>query len=394
MHFYTSININYLPKARVLARSVKRYCPDAWFSLVFSDQWPADIDPENEPFDEIIRIKNLGIPVDNLPFWIYQHTVVELCTAVKGQALVKFLEEGSEKVLYLDPDIAVFHPLDELEQMLDTNDIILTPHQTFPENNKKDIINNEICSLQHGAYNFGFYAVHNTESGRKFAKWWRDRLIDYCYNDIPNGLFTDQKWGDLVPCMFDGVHILRDPGYNVSTWNLSNRTISKGDKGEILVNQRPLQFYHFSGFDSGAQAVMLELYGNDNPILLGLREWYIKQQDLEGQKIYGSAKSKYNYYDSGEKVDNLERTLLRNRKDLIQQYQNTNPYITGHKQSYYKWYKEKGYKANSEVSELERIYHSRSWKIACFISGAYIKCKKILYRGGSSEKRSTDIDEK
>ena len=46
MHFYTSININYLPKARALARSVKRYCPDAWFSLVFSDQWPADIDPE------------------------------------------------------------------------------------------------------------------------------------------------------------------------------------------------------------------------------------------------------------------------------------------------------------------------------------------------------------
>lgn len=381
MHFYTSININYLSKARVLAKSVKRHCPDARFSLVFSDQWPEDIDPGKEPFDEIILIENLGIPVDNLSFWIYQHTVVELCTAVKGQALVKFLEEGSEKVVYLDPDIVVFHPLDELERLLDTNDIILTPHQTLPENNEKDIVNNEICSLQHGAFNFGFYAVHNTHNGQKFARWWRDRLINYCYDDISNGLFTDQKWGDIVPCMFDGVHILRDPGYNVSTWNLSNRIITQSDNGEILVNQRPLLFYHFSGFDSGAQAIMLELYGNDNPILLGLREWYIEQQDLEGQKKYGLVKSKYNYYENGEKIDKLERQLLRERQDLLEQFKSTNPYIVEQKYSYYKWYQKTGHKDISEKTELERIYHSRSWKIACFISGVYIRCKKILYAG-------------
>ena len=86
MHFYTSININYLPKARVLAKSVKHYCKDAKFSLVFSDRLPDEIQAEQEPFDEIITVQELGIPVKNLDFWIYEHTVVELCTAVKGQA--------------------------------------------------------------------------------------------------------------------------------------------------------------------------------------------------------------------------------------------------------------------------------------------------------------------
>ena len=375
MHFYTSININYLSKARVLAKSVKQYCPDARFSLVFSDQWPSNIDPQKEPFDEIVLVEDLKIPVDNLSFWIYQHTVVELCTAVKGQALVRFLEEGSEKVVYLDPDIVVFHPLNELNDLLEIHDIILTPHQTSPERNKQDIINNEICSLQHGAYNFGFYAVHNSENGLKFARWWRDRLIDFCYDDIPNGLFTDQKWGDVVPCMFDGVYILRDPGYNVSTWNLSNRNITQNENKKLLVNKRPLQFYHFSGFDSGAQATMLAIYGNDNPILFDLREWYIERQNEEGQKIFGISKSKYNFYDNGESINKLERQLLRTRQDLTEHFKNTDPYVTNKKRSYYKWYKTEGYKANSEMTELEKIYHSRSWKIACFMGLSSFLCK-------------------
>ena len=72
MHFYTSININYLPKARILAKSVKKFCPDSKFSLVFSDVMPQEIEPQKEPFDEIITIDNLGLPVSNLNFWISQ----------------------------------------------------------------------------------------------------------------------------------------------------------------------------------------------------------------------------------------------------------------------------------------------------------------------------------
>src|SRR5262249_20641383 len=37
MHFFTSITTNYLPKARVLATSVKRFHPKAVFHLVCSD---------------------------------------------------------------------------------------------------------------------------------------------------------------------------------------------------------------------------------------------------------------------------------------------------------------------------------------------------------------------
>lgn len=340
MHFYTSININYLPKARVLASSIKEHCRNCKFSLILVDDIPEEINLENEPFDEIVSVDQLGIEVENLKLWIFQHTVVELCTAVKGPALVKFLMEGSDKVVYLDPDIAVFDDLDCLNQLLDEHDVIITPHQTIPERNKQDIINNEICSLKHGIYNFGFYAVKNSENGLRYAEWWRDRLIDFCYDDIPNGIFTDQRWGDLAPAMFDGIFIWKDPGCNVSTWNLTNRHITKQDD-TYYVNHSKLKFYHFSGFDSGDQKIMLDLYAKDNSYLFDLRDWYIEQQDAQEQKKYGNGygKSKFNYYDNGEIVKKEERRMIRERMDLLEYFKDTNPYVVEQERSYYHWYK-------------------------------------------------------
>lgn len=361
-----------MPKARVLAASVKKHCKNARFSLVLADAWPVDLQQDREPFDEIILVEELGIPVSNLSLWIFEHTVVELCTAIKGQALVNFLEKGSDKVVYLDPDIVVYDDLTDLERLLDENDIVLTPHQTLPETNKNDIIHNEICSLQHGTYNFGFYAVRNSDNGLKFARWWRDRLVDFCFDDIPNGIFTDQKWGDLVPAMFDGVCILRNPGYNVSTWNLSNRKVMKDSAGKIFVNNCPLQFYHFSGFDSGAQERMLNMYADGNPVLFEMREWYIKEQNKAGQQKYGQTPSIYNFYDNGEKIDKKERGLIRSREDLQRHFKAINPYVTVQERSFYDWYRKEGQK-QGENSELEAIYSSRSWKVAQCLSKIYGK---------------------
>ena len=43
----------------------------------------------------------------------------------------------------------------------------------------------------------------------KFANWWNNRLQLYCYDDIPRGIFTDQRWVDLAPAYFD-VYIMKN----------------------------------------------------------------------------------------------------------------------------------------------------------------------------------------
>lgn len=338
MHFFTSISNNYLPKARVLAKSVRQHCKDVKFSVILSDKIPKELILKDEPFDEILTIYDLNLSVGTVDTWIFIHSVVEICTAVKGQALVNFLESGSEKVVYLDPDIAVFDDLNELECLLDEHSVILTPHQSEPEQTEMDVLNNEVCSLKHGIYNFGFFAVRNSTEGLRFARWWRDRLMKHCFDDIPNGIFTDQRWGDFVPAFFEDSYILREPNYNVSTWNLTNRNVTKRSDFSFFVNGKPLQFYHFSGFDSGAQEIMLNVYGKDNPALWELRNWYIQRIAEEGQEKLGNLPSFFGYFSNGETVTAHHRYVLRNRPDVVKYLAGQSPYDVDAEKSYYNWY--------------------------------------------------------
>ena len=94
MLVYTSVTKSYLPKARVLAKSVKHFHPDWTFVLLYSDDLPVGFDLKQEPFDEVLTIEQLGIP--NWKAWVFGHAVVELCTAVKGPCLLYTSDAADE----------------------------------------------------------------------------------------------------------------------------------------------------------------------------------------------------------------------------------------------------------------------------------------------------------
>jgi len=75
MHIFTSITSNYIPKARVLARSVKEYVPGAVFHLLLCDDLPANFDLADEDFDALLLLDDLDI--ENRAAWIFQHRVGE-----------------------------------------------------------------------------------------------------------------------------------------------------------------------------------------------------------------------------------------------------------------------------------------------------------------------------
>jgi len=69
VHAYTSITTNYLPKARVLAESIKGVDPSVMFHLVLSDELPDGFELEHEPFDTIIFADSL--PIENFNSWVF-----------------------------------------------------------------------------------------------------------------------------------------------------------------------------------------------------------------------------------------------------------------------------------------------------------------------------------
>lgn len=334
VHCFTSASFSYLDRARILAETVKRYHPDWTLWLCLSDREPPGFtfDLHREPFDRLVRIEELGIP--DLDRWMFGHDLVELCTAVKGPMLCHVLKSGAKKIIYLDPDIALFGTLDEATSLLDDRSVVLTPHQVEPDQTPAAILDNEICSLKHGIYNLGFIAVSSCEEGVRFAHWWRDRLMSYCIDDIPSGLFTDQRWCDLVPAFFPGTKILRNPGYNVASWNLSQRPIVIDREGMITAGGSTLRFFHFTKVEH-VGAVMIERYAAGRFEVFELLHWYRRQLKKHKEQGIPPGWWAFKSFVDGTPITRECRRTYRFSPDLQARF--PNPYDST-PDSYQAWY--------------------------------------------------------
>lgn len=351
--YFTSITANYFAKARTLGETLKYHNSEARFVVVLSDYLPETVTLDEEPIDYILYSREFK-RIDNVNAFFFKHTVTELCTAVKAMAALEIIERfKADNVIYLDPDIAVFNSLFNLEQYFLDNSILLTPHQTKPEQLDRYVINNEILFLKRGTFNFGFFGVKNDSEGLRFLNWWNSRLFDYCFDDnydlLPElsqsgllGLFTDQKWGDLVPALFDRVKIIKEPGYNVCTWNLTQRVL-KVNGDQITVDGEPLYFFHFSGYDSGGHINELNnilAYDNRNTDVKKISKWYGEKLRENGEKEFSEVRFDRTCYSNGEVIRDFERKLYHIRKDIHHIEPFKDPFRVDDGICFYKWARE------------------------------------------------------
>jgi len=315
VHVFTSAALNYIPKVRMLFQSLRKHHPEWRLYLALADQLRSNVDLSQEPFDGVCSVADLDIP--EWRGWAFCHSIVELATAIKPFMLARLLKQpGCKKVIYLDPDIVVFSRLDDIDEALNEANIVLTPHQTRPERSLAAVMDNEICSLKHGIYNLGFIAVASTEVGHDFADWWSQRVYHFCRADIPNGLFTDQRWIDLVPAFFEGVAIMRSSRHNVATWNVTTRDLDILGPGQYMADGEPLGFYHFTGFDSGAHRIMAAKNACDNSAVHQLVDWYAKQTENLSHDPLAKEPWAFGAYSDGTPISKPQRLVYRERPDL------------------------------------------------------------------------------
>lgn len=155
LHACTIVSKNYLPFARVLARSFLAHHPGSRVFVLLVDRVDGAFEPAEEPF-ELVPLEALEIP--DLGGFVFKYTILELNTAVKPYLLQHLLErEGVERLVYLDPDILVFGRLAPVEGVLGESALVLTPHLTSPLDD--DRRPTELDILRSGAYNLGFIAL-------------------------------------------------------------------------------------------------------------------------------------------------------------------------------------------------------------------------------------------
>jgi hypothetical protein len=313
IHAFTSFSYSYLNRARVWAHSLKHLHPDWIIWAVITDKEPSGFifNLSNEPFDKFITAEDLF--GEEAETWLLGHDVVEACTAVKGRALIHIMSQSdAQKVLYFDPDTAVLNSMQPMIELLEDYSIVLTPHQVDPEpfDSHVAIIDNEIGSLKWGIFNLGFLAVSVDSEAKRFAHWWAERLQDWCHDRLDLGIFVDQKWCNLIPCFFDRVKVTRDPGYNVASWNLSQRDIAIDEHGALRVNGNLLRFFHFTKLGPIGDT-MTKRYAKDNIVVFELWAAYRRWIEANTDPRIPDGYWHYNYLKDGTPISKEMRLLHR-----------------------------------------------------------------------------------
>ncbi|HUP25279.1 MAG TPA: glycosyltransferase [Thermoanaerobaculia bacterium] len=325
---------NYLPFARVLARSFREHHPQGRFFVGLVDEIEEQFDPAAEPF-EMIEARDLGI--QDFAAFAFRYTILELSTAIKPALLRHLLALGASKLLYFDPDILVASPLEEVRDLLDDGNVVLTPHLDQPI--EDDRHPGELAILQSGAYNLGFIGLAASEETLRLLDWWHRRVYELCVVDIARGLFVDQKWIDLVPGLFQGVRVLAHPGHNVAYWNLHGRRVERARDGGFTVNGLPLRFFHFSGFDPQSPGAVSK---HQNRFTLGdlgdARALYHDYRDRLFAAGYREARSwpyAYGRFANGVRIPDAARVCYRGQGSSARR-RFGDPFATG-EGSFYRW---------------------------------------------------------
>lgn len=371
-HIFTSATLSYLPKVRVLARSLKEHHPECKFILVLSDELDESLDLNMEHIDEVLPASQLGIA--GWRSWAFAHSIVDLSTGIKPFALLKFMARPEcDRVIYIDPDIALFSRFDSILEKLKTANLVLTPHQTCPGPTSLLSLETELASLNYGVYNLGFFGVNKTEVGKSFANWWAERVYRFCRVDPERGMFVDQRWVDLVPPIFDGVEIIRSSRYNLAPWNLSTRKLTGNAREGFRVDGEPLGFFHFSKVDKASyrQAIKKELYQNKS--IAEIVEWYEKETESFSNDPVVKSPWAFGQFSNGELIFLAQRNKYREREDLQARF--PDPFDCSQPDNYYRWWMKntridwreiKKYTSRFiKIKNCRKKMVGRIWKIFC-----------------------------
>lgn len=277
---FTSINSNYIDKATVLWDSLTAQTFDLHINTFLIEPSISAEDTEvlKNSFENTSypgKIHTIYDLPENWEVILKNKSIVEACTAVKASATNYLLEQGADLVIYFDPDILLFIPLDDLILEVIKNPVSLTPHLLTPPEDDRGVVTNEIeGSLKYGIFNLGFFAFTNSLEAKDVLSWWNSRLKKYCEAKPEIGIFTDQKWFDLSQAYFPQVIAMRNPGYNVAPWNIASRNLKVSDGVHYSEDTR-LTFFHFSGFDTPHLLAMLKNFDRSK-ISLELLDLYTK----------------------------------------------------------------------------------------------------------------------
>lgn len=308
---FTICSNNYLSLALTLRESARQYEPKTDFYIFLVDKKL----PAYHHEDAIIEIDAIpNLPLDILT---QNYNIIELNTATKPFCFEYLADTlGYQKILYFDPDIMIYQPLDTLWNALDTHEWLLTPHILSP-NDLPQQAQRVLGALNVGIYNLGFIGMKVDTTSRQLLHWWQGHMMYYGKNDILQGQFYDQKVCNLFPIFSEKVWVLRHKGMNVAEWNLYERSLHQ-KAGVYWCDDMPLVFFHFSSVSIDSyennQRRRAEIKEFGSEVLKELIENYIAQNKKNNYELLSTIPCHYQLQPNIHRASRLEMWKYRIKK--------------------------------------------------------------------------------
>jgi hypothetical protein len=272
--FCTIITADYFPRALTLYKSIARYDEQVEFHVLVADNKPV-----HEISNQYPRIKL--IPVSSLSNYSlvgdlykkYAHISLDFFRwSLKPVFISYLLENGVDRVLYLDGDMFFVNDYHFLFEELDIASVILTPH--WKSNDPLIDSASFFALFRSGIFTAGFIGANR--QAIPAMKWWAEACHFLMGEHPALGIHDDQRYLDIFPVYFEGTKVIRHQGCTIGAWHyeLCKRELVNG---EVMINGKyPVIFIHFE------EMLVSQILKGHDPLLLPYLNQYQKEFEESG----------------------------------------------------------------------------------------------------------------
>ena len=243
--FCTIITADYFPKALALFSSIRQFDADMELQVLVTDNEQIEERFPVPPGIHLVRITELnGYSLVDALYKKYAHIEMDFFRwSMKPLFISYLLENGFDKILYIDCDMFFFNDYQFLFSDLDHSSVLLTPHwkNSDPLKDKDSFFE----LFTGGFFSAGFIGAN--KNGLPALHWWANACHFMMGSHVNYGIHDDQKYLDIFPILFETTHIVRHRGCNIGAWNIEESQ-RKWKNGTVLINgEFPVIFVHFDG---------------------------------------------------------------------------------------------------------------------------------------------------
>ncbi len=308
--FCAIVTKSHLAHARALGTSLQAVHPEETFYVLVVDGGKQGF--TGEPFQSVaLSDLNDQRLLKSMSFY---YTAYEFCCAVRPWFHEYLMNNaGVSSLIFLDVDILLVRPVNEVFSLLEKSSIVLDAHLKVANTSGEQVFG-EKTILKVGLYNGGIMGMRKTSETLRFLDWWKSRLARHCRFSPEKHEMVDQLWLNFVPLYFKDVRLIDNPGINVAPWNLSERRLVMDHSGNIAVNGSPLCFFHFSGWEFDKPEIISKYYPD---LKIEARIWDKMVESYKSSLFKGgydevnAVPYAFDFFENGEPVTPAMREIYR-----------------------------------------------------------------------------------